>query len=79
VRTVRDQGWLGIKDDALVAAAAEAGFDAMITVDRGFGGRRDLPLPVLVVAVGSTRVPVLREYVPDMLTWLESYRNWRDR
>jgi len=78
VRTLRDEGWLGIKDNALVDAAASAGFDAMITVDRGFAGRTDMPLPVLVVAVGSTRVQVLREYMPNILTWLESYRGWRE-
>ena len=58
VRTVHDMRWAGVKNGALIELAAEAGFQAIFTVDRDFGARYEGPLPLaIVILVARTTNP----------------------
>jgi hypothetical protein len=69
VRTVQEMGWAGIKNGALIAVAAESGFEAIFTVDRDFGlqYRDALPVAVVVLEVGTTDPVKLRPYLPSVI------------
>ena len=56
VRTAPELGWSGVKNGALIALAAERGFDAIFTVDRGFAGSPPLlfPIAILILETGTT-------------------------
>ena len=62
VRTVPEMGWAGTGNGALLRLAADNGFDALLTVDRGFAHQQmdDLPLPVIIVLAASNRPEELR-------------------
>ncbi len=65
VSTVRDMRWAGAKNGALIDLAAEAGFEAIFTVDREFGStyRGDLPLGVVILAARTTNPDRLRPFM----------------
>ena len=67
VRTVPQTGWAGTGNGALLGLAADSGFDALLTVDRGFAHQQnldDLPLPVVILLAASNRPDELRPLVP---------------
>jgi predicted nuclease of predicted toxin-antitoxin system len=65
VRTVREMGWAGVKNGALIENAAER-FDAIFTVDADFGSsyRGRLPISILILQVGTNDVALLRPHMP---------------
>ncbi|MDE0422408.1 MAG: hypothetical protein OXK76_16200 [Gammaproteobacteria bacterium] len=70
VRTVPEMGWAGTGNGALLRLAADDGFDALLTVDRGFAHQQnldDLPLPVVVVLAATNRPEELRPLVPRVI------------
>ena len=70
VRTVPEMGWAGTGNGALLALAADNGFDALLTVDRGFAHQQnldDLPLPVVIMLAASNRPDELRPLVPKAI------------
>ena len=70
VRTVPEMGWAGAGNGALLALAADNGFDALVTVDRGFAYQQnldDLPVPVVIVLAASNRPDELRPLVPRVI------------
>jgi hypothetical protein len=63
VFTVAFMGWSGIANGELLAKAAAAGFDALITNDRGLEYEQDraaLPLAVIVLLVDSNTIEAIR-------------------
>jgi len=54
VVTVAFQGWAGLSNGALIAAAEQAGFDLMITADQGIRYQQSLKDRNLAVVVLST-------------------------
>lgn len=61
-------GWAGTGNGALLGLAADSGFDALLTVDRGFAHQQnqdDLPLPVVIMLAASNRPDALRPLVPE--------------
>ena len=73
VRTVPEMGWAGTGNGALLALAADNGFDALLTVDRGFAHQQnleDLPLPVIIMLAASNRPADLRPLVPKAIDLL---------
>ena len=55
---------------ALLGLAADGGFDALITVDRGIAHQQnwdDLPLPVIIMLAVSNRPDDLRPLVPKVI------------
>ena len=66
-------GWAGTGNGALLALAADNGFDALLTVDRGFAHQQnldDLPLPVVIMLAASNRPDELRPLVPEAISVL---------
>ena len=63
-------GWAGVGNGALLKRAAEHGFDAFLTPDRGFAfqqNRSALPLTVVILRARSNRLEDLRPLVPALL------------
>jgi Domain of unknown function (DUF5615) len=63
VFTVAFMGWSGLENGELLAKAAEAGFDALITNDRGLEYEQDqrtLPLSVIVLLASANTIEAIR-------------------
>ena len=71
VRTVPELGWAGTGNGTRPPGlAADSGFDALLTVDRGFTHQQsqdDLPLPVVIMLAASNRPDELRPLVPKAI------------
>ena len=73
VRTVQQMGWAGSKNGDLLRLAAARGFDALVTVDRGFEHEQnptDLAVPVVIAIVPRNRLQELRPLVPGIVSVL---------
>lgn len=73
VFTVGYLGWKGLKNGALLRTAAEADFDALITVDQGILDQHNpatLPLTVIVLQSESDDLAALVKLMPDLQTAL---------
>jgi hypothetical protein len=74
VKTVADAGWAGVKNGALLQLAATQ-FDVLLTVDRNVEYQQNftgLTIGVVVVAVSSNDIDVLRPLMPAVLNALAS-------
>ena len=74
VCTAQEMGWSGIENGDLLAAAAEAGFEALITLDRGIEFQQNLvalPMAVVVVKAKSNRIEALLSLAGRVLKALE--------
>jgi hypothetical protein len=74
VRTVADQGWLGISNGQLLALAA-AEFDVFVTVDRNLPFHQHLPkfnIAVILLRAKTNRLSDLVLLVPDLVTAIPS-------
>ena len=63
-------GWAGTGNGTLLSLAADSGFDALLTVDRGFAHQQnqdELRLPVVIMLVASNRPDGLRPLVPEAI------------
>lgn len=63
-------GWAGVANGALLKQAAEHGFDAFLTPDRGFAFQQNLavlPVVVVILRARSNRLEDLRPLVPALL------------
>ena len=63
-------GWAGCSNGELLRRAAEHGFGVLVTVGQGFAYQqsiRDLPIPVVIVIAGRTRLQELRPLVPEVI------------
>lgn len=70
VSTVRAEGWTGMKNGELLATAASAGFDVLVTNDRGIEHQQiiaGLALRVVVLDAPSNKLRDLRARVPATL------------
>jgi hypothetical protein len=77
VRTVPEMGWASHANGDLLAAAAAAGFDALLTMDRNIPQQQNLArylIPVLAFRATSNTVEALRPLVPTMLQALPTAR-----
>ena len=73
VRTVQQMGWAGTGNGRLLSLAADRGFHALVTVDRGIEHQQDasrLPIPVVVMLGPSNRLPDLQPLVPGVVSVL---------
>lgn len=65
--------WSGIENGELLRLAADAGFDALITNDRGLEHERNLdalPLAVIVLLAKANTVEAIRPLYPRLLAAL---------
>lgn len=68
VSTVREEGWLGLKNGVLLRAAVEAGFAVLVTADRSVEFQQNLEkLRIAVIIMGGrNRLPDLKRLVPQL-------------
>ncbi len=74
-RTVQQMGWAGFGNGELLRLAVDGGFDALVTVDQGFEYQQnvdDLPMPVVIMTAGRTRLQELRPLVAEVIAVLSS-------
>lgn len=77
VETVQGRGWSGIENGELLRTATEAGYDALITLDRGIEFQQNLealPLAVVVVRARSNRFEDLEPLAGSVLAALATLR-----
>jgi hypothetical protein len=70
VRTVADQGWLGISNGKLLTLVA-AEFDVFVTVDRNLPFQQHLPkfdIAVILLRAKTNRLDDLVLLVPDLIS-----------
>ena len=70
VRTVADQGWVGISNGQLLSRAA-AEFDVFVTVDRNLPFQQHLPkfdIAVILLRAKTNRIAVLVTLVPELVS-----------
>lgn len=75
VHTVQDMGWAGTVNGALLTLAAQNGFNAFVTVDRGIAHQQnlnDLPVPVVIMLASRNRLAELQPLVPKVVEVLSS-------
>ena len=68
-------GWAGYGNGELLRIAADGGFDALVIVDKGFAYQqnpRQLPIPVVIMPPGRTRLQELRPLVAEVIAGLSS-------
>ena len=72
-RTVQQMGWAGCSNGKLLRLAADHGFGVLVTVDQGFAYQqsvRRLPIPVVIMIAGRTRLQELLPLVPEVIAVL---------
>ena len=72
-RTVQQMGWAGCSNGEMLRRVADHGFDVLVTVDQGFAYQqsvRDLPIPVVILIAGRTRLQELLPLVPEVIAVL---------
>lgn len=70
VSTVRDKGWLGQKNGALLKLMVDDGFQIFVTVDRNLPYQQNVaPLPIIifVLCAPDNRRETLKALIPKML------------
>ena len=75
IRTVQQMGWAGCGNGELLRLAADHAFDALVTVDQGFEYQQniaELPIPVVIMIAGRTRLQELRPLVSEVVAVLTS-------
>ena len=73
IRTVQQMGWAGCGNGELLGLAADHGFDCIIRVDQGFEYQQniaDLPIPVVIMIAGRTRLQELKPLVAEVIAVL---------
>jgi Domain of unknown function (DUF5615) len=73
-RTVKEQGWAGLKNGALLKRAATAGFEVFITSDQNIEFQQDLKkaeLFVVVLVAPTNKLEDLLPLVPPVLLALK--------
>ncbi|AHY48425.1 Hypothetical Protein RradSPS_3142 (plasmid) [Rubrobacter radiotolerans] len=75
VKTVAGRGWKGKKNGELLALMEEAGFEALITVDRGIPRQQNLSQRAVAVVSLAARKTRLADTAPIVEDGLERLRS----
>ena len=70
VYTVRDKGWLGHKNGALLQLIVEDGFELFVTVDRNLRFQQNLdrlPITVAILISKDNRLQTLRNLIGKLI------------
>lgn len=73
--TVAFMGWGGLKNGVLLSAAAQAGFDAIVTNDRGIEYQQNaalLPVSIVILLTPDNQMPTIRALVPELMKALDA-------
>ncbi len=76
-KTVQQMGWASLQNGALLSSIADAGFGALLTMDRNLSKQQrvaDLPFGIVVVRARDNRLATLMPLVPAILGALASVR-----
>lgn len=73
-RTTAYMNWAGLENGELLAKAAEAGFDVLLSMDRGLEYRRlaDAPISIVLLRAPSNAISDLLPLVAELLKTLDS-------
>jgi predicted nuclease of predicted toxin-antitoxin system len=74
-RTVKQQGWAGLKNGELLRAAVRAGFEVFLTSDQNLEYQQNLQKAELFVAVLVARSNKLDDLLPLLPDLLAALRN----
>ncbi|MEX2534794.1 MAG: hypothetical protein WD273_04260 [Trueperaceae bacterium] len=77
VSTVREEGWMGLGNGALLEAAASAGFEVFVTNDRSIEHQQNLAkvgLGIIVLDAPSNKLPDLQVRVDGALEAIAAVR-----
>ncbi|HEY6227535.1 MAG TPA: DUF5615 family PIN-like protein [Verrucomicrobiae bacterium] len=78
VKTVKQAGWLGIKNGALLKLAADSGnFDVFLTIDQNLPRQQrvqNLPFAIFVLRAKSNRMEDIRPLIPELIQRLPEAR-----
>jgi len=80
VQTAEDMGWDALRNGLLLDQAQAAGFDVLLTVDKGFRHQQNLAgrsLSVILMRVRNNRLPTLAALAPDVLALLPTVQPGR--
>jgi hypothetical protein len=75
IATTREMGWETLENGALLKAAADAGFDAFVSIDKKIEHEQNLmtlPLPVIVIDAPSNTLAALAPFAPFLIELLKS-------
>jgi predicted nuclease of predicted toxin-antitoxin system len=73
VWTTRYKGWDRLNNGLLLRAAADDGFDLLLTLDKGMEYEQNLsrlPIPIVQMDAGSTSIDHIRPFLPATLALL---------
>ena len=76
VRTVKQMGWAGTRNDPLLRLAAKE-FEVFLTADQNLEFQQNLtnlPIPVIVLVAPTNRIESLQPLVPNLLKVLPTTR-----
>jgi uncharacterized protein DUF5615 len=75
VSTVQEMGWDSMTNRVLLGLATAAGFDVLLTCDRGIQYQQNVPalgLAIVVLAVPNTKLDTIHPFVPEILALLDT-------
>jgi hypothetical protein len=75
VATAAEMGWETLRNGKLLTAAASAGFEAMVTIDKNLKHQQNLstlPLAVVVILAPTNRFGDIVRFVPEVESALQS-------
>src|SRR5262249_58185375 len=73
VQTAKEMGWGAVRNSVLPDQAQAAGFEAFLTVDRGFLHQQNLAgrsISVILIRVPNNRLATIAALAPDILALL---------
>ena len=74
IKTVGDMGWSGTKNGGLLRIAADASFNALITVDKNIEHQQNLatlPIAVIVLSTPRSSITYLEPIIPEVISILK--------
>jgi len=80
VSHAKDVGWQDLENGRLLAAAADDGFEVVVTIDKKMRSQQNLDeLPVTVFEIDSpdSRLPEIRRLAPFVLAALPDCKHYR--
>jgi hypothetical protein len=75
VQTIRQNGWNGLKNGALLKTMTAAGFEVLLTVDQNIAYQQNvaqLPIAIIIMIAQSNRLESLEPLIPDVLESLKA-------
>jgi hypothetical protein len=73
VHTAKDMGWDALRNGLLLDQAQASGFDALLTIDKGFRHQQNLAgrtIAGILMRVPNNRLATMAALVPDVLNLL---------